>query len=459
MTGRNVLWIYCDELRADALGAYARPGGLRPHTPVLDELAADGVVFDRCYANSPVCVPSRTAALTGLSPEATGVYHNEAAAPGFPVPAGLTTFPELLARAGYATASFGKEHVPAALRPWQVDDHTGAGMRDTVGGAQEVLRTPGMGFVVGGVHADRDYLPEEVARRASAWLAEARGPFLLRASFLQPHTPVIPPRRWAERFRADDQPGRALGPTVPESRFERRFAEVNGGDRMPEPDLRRAQAAYLAAVSWVDEQVGRLREALDACGLADDTAIVLTSDHGAHLGEGGAFGKHTFAPQSHRVPLIVHAPDRHPPARRDDPAQGLDLGRTVLGLAGVPAPPDLGGRDLFTEPAPDRVFATIGYGTPDSRAFPNRGEGTGPDGHGWPRRACVRTATHRLDATVRVDGRAAGPADEDVFLADSVRDPAETRNLAADPAHAALREELLAALRAHAGTAREPAFS
>lgn len=117
----NVLWLYCDELRADTLGCYAT-GPFRPHTPAIDELAASGAVFKECYTNSPICVPSRTALLTGQPPERTGVYHNEAYADGFPLPPGLTTFPEVFAHHGYRTASFGKEHIPAGLTPWQLHD-------------------------------------------------------------------------------------------------------------------------------------------------------------------------------------------------------------------------------------------------------------------------------------------------------------------------------------------------
>jgi arylsulfatase A-like enzyme len=457
MNSPNILWLYCDELRADALGCYPTPGGLRPRTPAVDALAAGGVLFDRCYTNSPVCVPSRTAALTGLLPERTGVYHNEAAAPGFPVPEGLLTFPEVLAAAGYATASIGKEHIPLALAPWQLDDHAGAGMRDPLDGCDEesLVRTPGMRFVVGGSHPDEGYRPDEVARRAIAWMRAASRPFLLRASFLQPHTPVVPPRRWADRFSPGDQPGHDLDPVEPGSRFERRFGELNGGREMPEDLLRRAQADYLALVAWVDEQVGLLLDALGDLGLAENTIVVLTSDHGAHLGEGGAFGKHTFAPQSHRVPLIVRAPGRLAPGRRDDLAQSLDLGRTLFGLAGIPAPEQFGGRDLTSEPAPTHVLSTIGYGGPEARAFPNRDEGTWYGGRGWPRRSCIRTVRHRLDATVRIDGATAGPDDEDVFLADSLTDPLELRNLADDPAHAQVRDALLADLRAHARSAVE----
>ncbi|MGW5718754.1 sulfatase family protein [Amycolatopsis sp. NPDC003865] len=447
----NILWLYCDELRADALGCYAEGGGLSPRTPHVDALAEDAVVFDRCYTNSPVCVPSRTSTLTGLPPERTGVFHNEAAAGGRPLPAGVVTFPELFADAGYATASFGKEHLPPELKPWQVDDHTGAGMRDPLSGADEgsLVRTPGMRFVVGGRHSGEAFVPEEVTRRAIAWLRAVDGPFLLRASFLQPHTPVVAPERWARLFPPEAQAGHALDGDPDGSRFDHRFAELNGGREMPEAELRQAQADYLALVAWVDEQIGLVLRELENRGLAENTMVVLTSDHGVHLGEGGAFGKHTFAPQSHRVPLIVRRPGRSGGERRDELVQSLDLARTLLATAGIPAAVPMAGRDLFGEPEPDHVLATIGYGDPASRAFPNRDEGTWDDGRGWPRRSCIRTRRYRLDATVRIDGHPAAPGEEDVFLADSLADPRELRNLAESPAHEGIRDALLRELRAH----------
>jgi choline-sulfatase len=325
-------------------------------------------------------------------------------------------------------------------------------MRDSLDGCDErsLVRTPGLGFIVGGTHRGSNYRPDEVSGRAIAWLRRASGPFLLRASFLQPHTPVVPPRRWARLFEPEEQPGRALDRGFGGSRFERRFGELNAGREMPEHDLRRAQAGYLASVAWVDEQIGLLLTALEELGLAERTVVVLTADHGVHLGEGGAFGKHTFAPQSQRVPLIVRLPGRLAPARRADLAQALDLGRTLFGLAAIPAPAQFEGRDLFRDRAPDHVLSTIGYGDPGSRAFPNRKEGTWYDGRGWPRRSCVRTGRYRLDATVRMDGGPVGPEDEDVFLADSHADPDELENLASDEKHARVRDGLLRRLRAQA---------
>ena len=118
MARPNVVWIYCDELRTDALGCYGTPYA-EMQTPHLDAIANSGSIFRNCYCNSPVCVSSRTSVLTGLYAEDTGVYHNE----GFwsqyrmdePLP---ITIPEVFAQKGYTTANFGKVHIPHQFEPW-----------------------------------------------------------------------------------------------------------------------------------------------------------------------------------------------------------------------------------------------------------------------------------------------------------------------------------------------------
>lgn len=454
----NIVWLYCDELRADALGAYANPAA-RPGTPAIDALADKAVVFTECFTNSPVCVPSRTAILTGQPPERTGVYHNEGYAEGFPLSAGTTTFPEIFARNGYHTASFGKHHVPAALTPWQQTNSAGGGMGDPFSGCDpaelDILRTPGTGFVVAGtVPEGTRYLPEQVTDNTVDYIAEhADTPFLVRASYLQPHTPVIVPHE----FDSTTEPDGVFDdtPTQEVSKgFESAFADVSGGRDLSNTQVRRARAAYLHLVRWIDGQVARILAAVERAGITDRTVIVLTSDHGAHLGESGAFGKHTFAPQAHRVPLIIAAPGLAP-ARRDDLAQSIDLARTLFGLCGIHAPDSVEGRDLFGGPEPDAIFATIGFGAAWSTAFPNKMYGSYPGGHAWPRRSCVRTPRFRFDMTTRIDGRTPTPDEEEPFLADRAADPAELTNLAGLPQYRPVADELRELILGHAKGAVE----
>jgi len=444
----NILWIYCDELRTDALGCYGN-SQTEIETPAIDSLAADGVVFENCYVNSPVCVPSRTSALTGLAPERTGVYGNEAVSPRFPMPA-RSTFPEVLAVGGYSTASFGKEHIPRALQPWQHHDPAGGSMRDVLRAVDDrarmdLLSSPTGGVIGGTFPSHLRYPPSAVVDNLLSWVAGARRPFLARASLLQPHTPVVPPAAFAGAY-ADRPWPRQPGTGDGLSTFEQRFGTLSWSDGMTPENFARAHACYYGMVSWIDGEVRRLLEGLQELGADRELVIVLTSDHGRYLGEIGAFGKHTFAPIVHRVPLIVCRPGSRQAERRSDLVQGLDLARTMLGFGGVDAPDGFEGRDVFAGSVPDRIFSTIGFGERESFAYPNLRIGRWEGGRGWPRRACVRTRRYRLDRTVRIDGAVARPSEWDVFLADTSGDPAEVTNLADDPAHRAVRDELLAAV-------------
>lgn len=465
MVRRNVLWILADELRASALSCYG--GAFGPvATPQIDRLAAAGKRFGRHYANAPVCVPARTSLLTGRSPERTGVYFNEGAWPSYPLPVRHPTFPEHLADHGWRTASFGKSHLHPAYRPWQESDETGSGMGDfaaLVPAARlQAIVPAGIPAAVGGVFPDDiPYPPEAVTRNALDWLSRAAAggaPFLLRVSYLQPHTPVFPPARFRSRQRAADWPGHAL-PRGEGSLYERSFAAIVGGPALTQDEMAQAQADYHALVAWLDGEVGRLLDALDALGLAATTAVVLNSDHGASLGEDGLLSKVVFAPQSQRLPMILRAPWAVPAGAVDDSlSEAVDLARTVCALAGVAPDPGFEGRSLLDGPPPGMVFGVVGNGAPGSRASSAANVGLWPDGRGWPRRACLRTRRWRFDMNIRQDGAPVRPENEDAFLADSLADPGEGVNLAADPAHAARVAAFRRLLLDRAAGALEPAF-
>jgi arylsulfatase A-like enzyme len=336
------------------------------------------------------------------------------------------------------------------LKPWQLQEPSGADMgffRAVDRGRLELVRTPA-GFTVGGIFPEGvPYPPCRVTDNALGWLARATAPFLCRVSFLQPHTPVLPPAGYANRYANNHFPN-AIDTSGTPSEFERRFGEINGGGQMAARDLVQAQMHYHGLVGWIDDQVARLLAALHAKDLERNTVVLFTADHGAHLGEGGAFGKHTFAPQVHRVPFILNWPGVLAAGKRDEEvAEGIDLARTLLALACLDTPAQFGGRNLVGDPPPVAVFSTIGYGEAQSRAFPNRAAGSYTNDRGWPRRACVRTSRYRLDRNIKIDGRTAEPADHDVFLADMKSDPKERHNLAT--ANTAVRDELLKLLDRH----------
>ncbi len=456
----DIVWIYCDELRTDALGCYGHPT-MRMYTPNIDRLAASGVRFANGFCNSPVCVPSRMCTLTGLRPEDTGVYNNEGSWRNFRMPFRPETFPQVLAASGYRTANFGKIHLAREMLPgpdsdrtvFQHHDHGGAEMdfwshlgNDRV----KMVRSP-IGGMNGGVYpAGEPYPPDEVMARALRWMRSVERPFLVRMSLLQPHTPVLPPESYIRLYSGQD-PG--LPEPLPDtmSEFEKRVADIHGLDRMPREKLRSARLSYYAQVAWIDTQVGIVLTELECKGRLEETIVMFGSDHGNPLGDSGAFGKHTFTPTVHRVPLIISLPGTLPEGEvRDDICESLDVGRTLLGLAGISAPDQFRGRDLFTDPEPEAIYSTIGFGQPDSKLAPNGGIGEWTENRGWPRRCCIRTGEFRLDMNVLIDNQRPAPEDEDVFLVDVRKDPGEFTNLAADPDYSDVVQDLAGKLEKHA---------
>jgi choline-sulfatase len=328
---------------------------------------------------------------------------------------------------------------------FQVNDFEGGGMgfwKDLGEEAVQMLRSPSGGMHGGMYPENEPYPPDKVAENALEWMDNEEGPYLTRLSLLQPHTPVLPPAQYVRLYEDQDPglPGELPG-TI--SEFERRVAQVHGLDRMAPEDLRTARIHYYAQVAWVDAQVGRVLDYLEAAGRLQHTVIVFGSDHGNPVGDTGAFGKHTFTPTVHRVPLIISWPEALPRGEvRDDISESLDVARTLLRTAEIEPPPLFEGRDLFSEPEPDAIYSTIGYGQHDSWLGPNGGSGRYYGDRGWPRRSCIRTPRYRLDKNMLLDGEVPAPTDEHIFLADVQSDPEEMVNLADDPEHSAIVREL-----------------
>ncbi|MEM7534338.1 MAG: sulfatase-like hydrolase/transferase [Chloroflexota bacterium] len=468
-TKPNILWIYSDELRTDALGCYGNPY-TDISTPHIDSLAESGILFENCFCNSPVCVASRASILTGLYPEATGVYHNEAVWPNYRFDDSLTapvqTFPALFAKQGYNVANFGKVHVPKALQPWGYSDTSGSAMpdfyKDIDRETLNIIRPPGIPTAIGGVYpADRPFPSDILATNAIEWMQSAisngDAPFFVRASYLQPHTPVFPQPTYDQRYLDAPWP-RTIAADGELSQFERSFVDNARGHEMSEEDIFLANAYYYGLVAWMDDQIGRLLDFLRERGQLDNTIVIFEADHGVSIGDYGRFQKQTYAPESHRVPRIISwagemAGGSIAGTRRSDINEGLDLARTLCTMVDIEPLSQFRGRDLFNDPAPEAVYSTIGYGFETSRIYPNLGVGVYKDSdgteHGWPRRSCVRTEQHRLDKNVRVDGERTDASNEDVFLADVQADPVEKQNLAHDPAYADVVTQLSDMLDAH----------
>ena len=425
----NVLLLMCDQLAAAWLPAY---GHSVTHAPHLTALAREGVIFDCAYCASPLCGPSRAAMLTGRLPSATGVFDNAAE-----WPAAMPTVVHALRASGYATALAGKMHfvgpdqlhgyeerlttdVYPASFDWTPDWSLAPGER--LGWYHNVESLLMAGVRESAMQTDYD---DEVCFHAVRKLRElARGgdgrPFFLTVSFTNPHDPwEVRGRHWDLYEGADVGRPAAGCATDPLSERLRRMCGL--GERpLAEDEERRARRAYLAAVSYADERVGEVLATLDACGLAGDTVVVFTADHGELLGEHGLWYKMSFFDPSARVPLIVRAPGGAA-GRVAAPVSHLDLAPTLAELAGADPPGDPHGTSLLP---------LLGGGEPAGRDVPGEylAEGvTAPA-------VMVRRGRHKY---VRC-------GDDPDQLFDLAADPREIENLAGDPAHA----ELAASLRA-----------
>jgi choline-sulfatase len=427
----NVLLIMADQLGAAWLPAY---GHEVVQAPRLTALAERSAVFDSAYCPSPLCAPSRVGMLTGRLPSRTGVFDNAAE-----MRAALPTVMHYLRAHGYYTGLAGKMHFvgpdqlhgfeerlttdvyPAGLG-WTPDWRLPLTDRLPWYHTMESVLRPG----VCAASMQQDY-DDEVAFRAVRKLFDLaregpERPFFLVVSFTHPHDPWEVRRRYWDLYDRDaiDLPAVPAIPFADADPYSRRLREMCGTEEvvLSEEQLRTARQGYYAAISYLDERVGEVLDALRDAGLVDDTAVVFCADHGEMLGERGLWYKMSFFEPSVRVPLFVRAPGQSTARRVAEPVSLLDLAPTLLELAGAPAlGEELDGMSL------------IGTG---GRPGPVLGEYLA-EGVTAPA-VMIRDGRHKLVACE-------GDPDQ---LYDLAEDPAELANLAAEPGH----RPILTALRA-----------
>jgi choline-sulfatase len=331
----DVVLVVADQLSAAALPAYGNRTAL---TPNLDRLAADGLVFERALCASPLCVPSRSALMSGLPPSATGAIDNAGE-----LPASVPTLAHRFRLAGYRTVLVGKMHFigPDQLhgfeeRPltdvypagfdwvpdWRLPDD---GRLPWYHDLRSVLAA---GPVTATLQTDYDTAVVESSLQTIEEHDRKR-PLLLVVSFTHPHDPYEAPHAYWDRY-ADveiDMPQFPDPFDDPSTRRLRALLDSEAIAVTPE-QVRAARRGYYAAVSLVDDHVGTILEALP-----EDTVVVFTADHGDMLGERGLWYKMAPFEPSIRVPLIVHAPKQLPPRRVSHPVSLLDVGAMLGELA------------------------------------------------------------------------------------------------------------------------------
>lgn len=343
----NILFIIADDLNT-RVGPYGGPA----LTPNLDRLAKQGVTFNRAYSQYPWCGPSRASFLTGTRPDSNGV--KDLTTPLRARLPDIITLPQYFRLNGYHTARVGKifhQGVPGGVGRDGLDDpqawderHNPVGC-DTRKLDQVVNLTPGI--PLGGALSYRiDDCPDAgqtdgmVAEQAITLLrtaAQGRKPFFIAAGFYRPHVPEIVPASYFDlypphRVKIARSSPENLAKTLPAAKV------MNPDDLGMLPQEQQAFIrSYYAATSFMDAQVGSLLRAVDQLGLADDTIVIFTSDHGFLLGEHGQWQKQMLFEESARVPLIVRVPGaRNAGKRSPRTVELLDLYPTLTELAGLP---------------------------------------------------------------------------------------------------------------------------
>ena len=339
----NILIISTDQWHADAFGHLGSPHVRTPHS---DRIAERSVRFNCAYATDPVCAPARTSWLTSRMPVEHGVIGN-----GVPIDPSMVDTGQWFGAHGYETAHFGKWHT-RGRNPAESHDYNH------------------------GMHPAGQYGDGSVAQMAASYLMNRgqRKPFMAHVAFMNPHDicqvscfhtgkgelPIdpaeLPPL--PENFRA-----RPVEPAIITNRVRNspRRAQYKSWD---DNDWRVYIWMYYRYCEMVDLAIGRVLDALDACGEAENTVLIYTSDHGEGLGHHGLFTKAFLYDSAARVPFYIAYPDHLQPGTSNDniPVSGIDLLPTCCNAAGIPLPPDLcGGRCAFTTKARDEVARSAGH--------------------------------------------------------------------------------------------------
>ncbi len=439
----NILFIMSDEHNAAVTGCY---GNRLVRTPNLDRLAASGVVFDAAYCNSPLCVPSRLSFIAGKYVSRVGAWSNSCWLPSDDYP----TIAHLLNSAGYESILCGKMHFDPTRR---------YGFRDVAGTNSNMARKDGRtprrdpdnltaksgrsgrfdDFHPGdeSAHSRHDL---QVTAAATRFLNERKPgdkPFFMVVGYLAPHFPLIVPEKYWAPYK-----GKVPMPVIPDGYLDAlplNYRHLRAGFDMTEVDdetVRRGRELYYGFTQWMDEQVGLVLGALEKSGLAENTVIIYTTDHGENMGEHGLWWKNCVFDTAAKVPLIVSFPPRFKGGQRRGGACGLvDVTRTIAELAGARTPEDWNGTSMVKwMEDPDTPWKDLAvseyYGHNIASGY-----------------VMIRQGPWKYVYHTAADER--HPAERELYNLDA--DPGELKNLAGVSGHEARMERMHAALVAEIG--------
>ncbi len=456
----NVLFIAVDDLRPE-FGAY---GFKYIHSPNLDRLAKQGVVFKNAYVQQAVCSPSRSSFLTGTRPDTTKVWdlvtHFRTAIPD------VVTLPQHFKNNGYFVQGMGKLYhggfddpqswsVPwttakkgivtyglpeneARMKAYQKSRKTEdggeeGGAKGARGPAFEAADVPDNTFTDGAV--------ADMAVKTLGELAEKDQPFWFGVGFSKPHLPFISPKKYWDLydpakielapnpFRAKDSPAYAV---LPGGEL-RNYQGIPEGD-IPDDLARQLKHGYYAAISYMDAQVGKVLDELDRLKLRDNTIIVLVGDHGWKLGEHGAWCKHTNVENDTHAPLLISVPGlKTAGSNNASLVEFVDVYPTLAELCGLALPKTLEGTSLVpllsnkAKAVKNAAFSQ----------YPRKQGKKLPEVMGYS----MRTDRYRLTRWLERDDHTKLVS---VELYDEKTDPQENVNIAGDKKNAALLKQLTA---------------
>jgi len=358
MKSPNLLFIFSDQHSAAVAGCY---GDKFVSTPNLDRLAAQGVVFDNAYCTSPLCTPSRMSMITAKHPHNVKVWGNNDI-----LRSGTPTMGHALGAAGYDACLVGRLH---SVGPDQLLGYSDRLVGDHHPNWVGVPRL-NMGPLQGAASPDRRSLiqsgpglssyevkdgdvTEATLQRLDQISAEMesgdRTKFAMTVGYMLPHAPFVTSKEKIEKYLKLVGLARQRPPEdADEHSWINRWRHYRNITDVTEEEELRARAAYYALVESLDEMIGRVLDKLEDCGLADNTLVVYSSDHGEQIGERGLWWKHTFFDESVRVPLIMRWPGVLPEGeRREQVISLVDVTATMLDSMNAPEIPEADGKSFL----------------------------------------------------------------------------------------------------------------
>jgi arylsulfatase A-like enzyme len=424
----NILFVMVDEMRWDAMSCVQHPV---VETPNLDRLARQATLFRNSYTVSPVCCPARASVFSGRYAHVHGVTSN-----GLPANDGEIFLPSILRHYGYHTAISGKLHYAPKRYDYGFDQFwsfTNEGPTPELGLMAHLKNkhgAPGKFPILPGTcpwpddplgkdvgifkYGAEDFETEWLTDRSIDYLRSRQGksqPWFLFTSYLKPHSPSVEPEPWFGKYRPQDMKVPPLPPNAREIRAsktgQRRRHYVDNVEMM-----KFMTAIYYGMIAHVDQQIGRLFGELERLGMADNTLILFTADHGNMLGDHGRWFKGVQYEGSAHVPLIWRGPKGSPTndgRAVDQVVENTDLVPSILETAGIPVPEGVQGRSfLKMMSGQDPQWKNRCYSQLTAGSFLEGG---------------FKLIDNSLDCTGERE------------LYDLRNDPREARNLAADPKH------------------------